>query len=72
MLGPGMTVTVYLTVPPEVAADAGSDGVLRIRTGVSRVWIGEPGNVVRGTLRMGGASQQAASAFEVRRPWARS
>ena len=56
---------MYLTLPPEVAGDAGEDGILRIVPGQARVWIGEPGNAVHGVLEFSGQKST-----EVDRPWA--
>lgn len=64
-LPPGASVTVFLSIPPEVAADAAEDGSLIISPGVSRVWIGEPGNFVRGILELSGTG-----VAEVAHPWA--
>lgn len=64
-LAPGATVTVYLTIPPEVAADSAEDGSLVVAPGKGRVWIGEPGNFVRGGLELTGSG-----VAEVLRPWA--
>ena len=68
-LAPGVTVTVYLTIPPEVAADVGSDGELRIVPGTARVWVGEPGHAVEGILLVEHADD-APEPVVLRRPWA--
>lgn len=64
-LAPGATATVYLTVPPAIAADAGADGVLRVTPGVAQVWVGEPGNFVRAALELVGPAPAP-----VAKPWA--
>ena len=64
-LAPGATATVYLTVPPAVAADAGADGILRVIPGVAQVWVGEPGNFVRAALELVGSAPAP-----VAKPWA--
>ena len=53
-LAPGLTVTVQLSMPVEVAASARKDGTRWLLPGVFRVWVGEPLNAAHGTLELTG------------------